>query len=70
MWYERPTGELVVHHLNNVVNAFDLIVICGAVPIIKVDLPKPKRIQENLNVTFHVVQGIVYHCHHIKNLSN
>lgn len=34
------TGELVVHCLQNIVNAFDLVVVCRAVPIIKVNLPE------------------------------
>lgn len=37
---EPLTGKQVVNCLKNIMNAFDLVVKCGAVPVIKVNLPK------------------------------
>lgn len=53
------TGYLVMNRLQYIMNAFDLVVICWAVPVIKVNLPKPNSPQWHnrlANITVVIVQ--------------
>lgn len=42
----KLTGQLVQHGLHDIVNSFNLVVICGTVPIIKVHLDEQKDAQK------------------------